>query len=95
MTNGIHGYGSDPRLERHEIIIEKLVEQQIRTEELLKATIQRTAEYGQDIKDIKKEGVDIGKILEKMNLKFNIVQWVVVAIIAALISYVVPHMLPK
>lgn len=85
--------GSDPRLERHEQILEKLVEQQIRTEELLKATIQRSADHAQEIKDIKKEGVDVGKILEKMNLKFNIIQWVVVAILAAIISSIVPHML--
>ena len=87
--------GSDPRLERHEQILEKLVEQQIRTEELLKATIQRTADHAQDIKDINKESVIIGKILEKMSLKFGIIQWVVVAILAAIISYIVPHVLPK
>ena len=84
--------GSDPRLDRHEQILEKLVEQQIRTEELLKATIQRTTDHAQEIKDIKKESVDVGKILEKMNLKFNIVQWLVVVILAAIISSVVPHM---
>jgi len=85
--------GSDPRLDRHEQIIEKLVEQQIRTEELLKATIERTKGHADEIKDIRKESVDIGKILEKMSLKFNILQWVVITILAAAISYIIPHIL--
>lgn len=87
--------GSDPRLDRHEQILEKLVEQQIRTEELLKATIQQQRDHAQEIKDIKKEGVDVSKILDKMVWKFTIVQWVVVAILASIISYIVPHVLPK
>jgi hypothetical protein len=82
-------------LDKHERILEKLVEQQIRSEELLKATIERTQNHADEIKDIKEEGVTIGKILERLKLKSDIIQWFVVIILTAVISYIVPHVLPK
>jgi len=85
--------GSDSRLERHEQILEKLVEQQIRTEELLKATIGLQKDNTSEIKDLRKESVDVGKILDKMVWKFNIVQWIIVAVLAAVISQIVPHII--
>jgi 3-hydroxyacyl-CoA dehydrogenase len=82
-------------LDKHERILEKLVEQQIRSEELLKATIERTQNHADEIKEIKESDVDVGKILERLKLKSDIIQWVVVVILTAVISYIVPHVLPK
>jgi len=85
----------DPRIDQHDHLLEKIVELQIRTDEQLKAMVRRSDAHDDEIRDIRKNEVDVGKILEGMKLRNDIAQWILGIIAASIMGYLVLHFLPK
>ncbi len=79
------------RMEKMDTVIERMVESHIRTEELLKSTVSRSAEHDDFIKELNKSEALQNKILDQLSIKFNIVQWFIITVLVALITYLVPH----
>lgn len=83
----------DKRMEKMDNVIERMVESHIRTEELLKNTINRSVEHDDYLKELTKSEALQNKILDQLSLKFNIVQWFIITVLVALITYIVPHLI--
>lgn len=83
------------RENKHEEIIERLVEQQIRSEDLVEALKTRTDQHAEEIKEIKKEAVDIGKVLEGMRIRFQIVQWIGIGLGTLILNYLFSNFFKK
>jgi len=92
-------HGRDPRVDKHEQLLDKLVEQQIRIEEMLKvqirrADIQEAALKDKSDADAKKE-IELTKILATMGQSMNMLKWVAGIIGGTLVLNVAQHFLPK
>ena len=85
----------DPRIDQHDHLLEKIVELQIRTDEQLKQMTRRSEAHDDDIRDIRKNEVIVGKILERLKMRNDIVQWVLAVTATAVIGYLVLHFLPR
>lgn len=91
----------DARLDKHDELIAKLLEQQIRTEEqlqhLAKSTGDRFDDDQEDIKDLKGYKLDTAKILSAMGVRLSIIQWIGITVgsglILSLIGYIVAQVL--
>ncbi len=79
------------RNDKQDLIIERINESNIRTEELLKQVIIRALEHAEEMAKIAKNNGVQDKILESLSIKANIVQWFIITVIVALITYIVPH----
>ena len=92
-------FGRDPRVDKHEILLDKLVEQQIRIEEMLKVQIRRADAQEEALKkksdaDVVKE-LELAKTLATIGQSMKIVQWAAGIIGATLLLNVAQHFLPK
>jgi len=85
----------DPRIDQHDHLLEKIVELQIRTDEQLKQMMKRSEVHDDDIRDIRKNEIIVGKILERLKMRNDIVQWILAVTATAVIGYLVLHFLPK
>lgn len=83
----------DNRLDRHDDLIAKLLEQQIRTEEQLQHIGKSIGENEDDIKDLQKYKLDTAKILSAMGVRLSVIQWVGITVgsgvILSIIGYLV------
>lgn len=85
------------RLDRHDDLIAKLLEQQIRTEEqlgnLAKSTSQRFDDDQEDIKNLQEYQLDSAKILSAMGVRLSVIQWIGITvgggIIMSFIGYLI------
>lgn len=71
--------GRDSRVDRHDLLLEKLVEQQIRFEEMMKVQIRRVDAQEEALKkktdnDIEKE-IELAKTLKGMEVMFGGIKW--------------------
>jgi hypothetical protein len=92
-------YGRDPRVDKHEQILDKLVEQQIRIEEMLKVQIRRADIQEEALKkksenDATKE-VELAKTLATIGQSMTILKWVAGVIGGTLLLNVAQHFMPK
>jgi len=89
----------DSRVDKHEILIEKLVEQQIRFEEMLKVQIKRAdtqeAALALKIKDDTNKDLELAKTLEGMKVMFSGIKWFAAAAGGFLIVDLLSHILIK
>jgi len=72
-------FGRDPRVDKHDQLLEKLVEQQIRFEEMMKVQIRRLDAQEESLKkkseeDAKKD-IELAKTLKGMEVMFNGIKW--------------------
>jgi hypothetical protein len=89
----------DPRVDKHEQILDKLVEQQVRIEEMLKvqirrADIQEAALKDKSDADTKKE-LELTKTLATMGQSMTMIKWAATLIGGTLLLNLVQHFLPK
>jgi len=89
----------DPRIDRHDVLLEKLVEQQIRFEEMLKVQIKR-ADAQEDALKEKNKGdsekeLELAKTLATIGQSMTIIKWAAAIIGGTLILDVMQHILPK
>jgi len=92
-------FGRDPRVDKHEQLLDKLVEQQIRIEEMLKVQIRRADAQEEALRkktdaDTTKE-LELTKTLATIGQSMKIVQWAAAIIGGTLLLNVVEHFLPK
>lgn len=81
------------RIDKHDELIEKLIEQQYKMEAILKELTTRTNLHEEELKEMRKTGIDVGKILEGMRVRFSIIQWLAVTAGAILVAYLFQHFL--
>lgn len=91
--------GRDPRVDKHEQILDKLVEQQIRIEEMLKVQIRRADIQDEALKkksenDVTKE-LELTKTLATMGQSMNMIKWAATLIGGTLLLNFLQHFLPK
>jgi hypothetical protein len=91
--------GRDPRVDKHEQILDKLVEQQIRIEEMLKvqirrADIQEAALKEKSDADNKKE-LKLAETLATIGQSMSMLKWVAGIIGGTLILNLAQHFFPK
>jgi len=91
--------GRDPRVDKHDALLDKLVEQQIRLEEMLKVQIRRADAQEETLKrksenDVTKE-LELAKTLATMGQSMTIIKWAAGLIAGTLILDVLQHILPK
>jgi hypothetical protein len=89
----------DPRVDKHEQILDKLVEQQIRIEEMLKVQIRRADIQEEALKkkseiDTTKE-IELAKTLATIGQSMVILKWVAGVIGGTLLLNLAQHFLPK
>lgn len=94
-----HNSGRDPRVDKHEQILDKLVESQARIEEILKVQIRRADLTEEAMKkksenDTAKE-LELTKTLATMGQSMNMIKWGAGIIGIALLSNFAQHFLPK
>lgn len=92
-------YGRDPRVDKHEQILEKLVEQQARIEEILKVQIRRADIQDAALKDkndadTKKE-IELTRTLATMGQSMTMIKWAAGLIGSTLLLNFAQHFLPK
>lgn len=91
--------GRDPRVDKHEILLDKLVEQQVRIEEILKVQIRRADIQEEALKkktdnDTTKE-LELAKTLATMGQSMNMIKWAAAIIGGTLLLNFAQHFLPK
>lgn len=94
-----HSSGRDPRVDKHEQILDKLVEQQIRIEEMLKVQIRRADIQEEALKrknenDATKE-VELARTLATIDSSMKFIKWAAAISGAFLIVYILQHILVK
>lgn len=94
-----HNSGRDPRVDKHEQILEKLVEQQARIEEILKvqirrADIQEAALKDKNDADTKKE-LELTRTLATMGQSMTMIKWAAGIIGTTLLLNFAQHFMPK
>jgi hypothetical protein len=94
-----HNSGRDPRVDKHEQILDELVKSQIRIEEMLKVQIRRAdiqeealKEKGKD--DATKE-LELTKTLATMGQSMTMIKWGAGIIGTTLLLNFAQHFLPK
>lgn len=87
----------DPRIDRHDELIAKLLEQQIRTEEHIQHLLKADERDHKTIEDMGGRMYDAEKILSALGVRLSIVQWFGVTLggglIVAIIGYLVTQFL--
>jgi hypothetical protein len=73
----------DSRLDKHEILLEKIIEQQVRSDELIKMLSKRTEQHDEEIKNLKQYDIDVGKLLVGLSLRLSVGQWVFITAVGA------------
>lgn len=91
--------GRDPRIDKHDVLLDKLVEQQIRLEEMLKVQIRRADIQDEALKkksdeDTKKE-LELAKQLATIGQSMTMIKWAAGLIGGTLLLNFVQHFLPK
>jgi len=91
--------GRDPRVDKHEQILDKLVQQQIRLEEMLKVQIRRADAQEEALKkkndtDVAKE-LELTKTLATIGQSMTMIKWAAGIIGSTLLLNFAQHFLPK
>ena len=85
------------RLDRHDELITKLLEQQIRTEEHIQQLVNSDAKDHKAIESVTARQYDSEKILSAMGVRLSVIQWIGVTvgsgIIVSVIGYLVLQLL--
>jgi len=91
--------GKDPRIDKHDVLLEKLVEQQIRFEEMLKVQIRRVDAQEEALKkkseDDTKKDIELAKTLTAIDASMKFIKWAAGISGAFLIVYILQHILVK
>lgn len=95
MTEGAR----DPRIDKHDVLLDKLVEQQIRLEEMLKVQIRRADIQEEALKkksdtDTAKE-LELAKTLATIGQSMTMIKWAAGIIGGTLLLNFAQHFLPK
>lgn len=95
MTEGAR----DPRIDKHDVLLDKLVEQQIRLEEMLKVQIRRADIQDDALKkksdDDSRKEIELTKTLAEMGQSMNMIKWAAAIIGGTLLLNFAEHFLPK
>lgn len=81
------------RNDQQDLILSRINDSNIRTEELLKQVVLQALSHADELNAIAKNNGTQDKILEQLAIKANIVQWFIITVIVALITYIIPHYL--
>lgn len=96
----------DPRVDKHDVLLDKLVEQQIRLEEMLKVQIRRAdiqdealkkkseTDAQKEIEAAKKE-IELAKTLATIGQSMTMIKWAAGLIGTTLLLNFLEHFLPK
>lgn len=89
----------DPRVDKHDALLDKLVEQQVRLEEILKAQVRRNDIADEALKkksenDVTKE-LELAKQLAMIGQSMTMIKWAATLIGGTLIIDILQRILPK
>lgn len=95
MPDDTNNRDINSRLDKHDLLFEKLTEGQTRLILVVETQSKRLDQHDADFKEMRKEQVDTGKILEAMKFKFSIGQWLLGAGGLLGLAYLFSHLFPK